>query len=998
MTKFAENKIYSFSAEINADEINAISERIKALCPRMPVDTAMNVADFLAGKGYADICELATDDLMPIPGIGEKYAATILANRFNVTNVLVTMDKAEVDCKPVSPLTTRMKMEFNDSWKSGNPMSEMLKITETKTIQSKLDRFVINELGVEPVDAYFIFCGYISGSEREYKSSTVLVQENAWQKFCTEGVKRGNGFWYVPLFHGTNAGRKDDVLFVRKDLAPKILSFASNDADMKGLTTAAKFAAYLGLNMPGTTSLEDWVGFKIDIEEMITFRSWHKVFHNQHVDFVDVDTGTVTMDTIRDVCENVFDGQVILSFGNEYLTRKFRKLNMNRNQRRAALRKIKELKNFTIRTAFIKGLVVIENAHKYFHDAGIHYVKRMDGTIVDIDDICLFGDETVCKASFGENGQFADWAAFCDNWHKNGHSFEVLITEHSDRKHNLPFQQLQSLCGASAETMAPLYKAEAEYLRQFNDPKKAAKLLGGDLGILVSMTPSMFNEPWVSTRARASYAKLNRQAHGGVLHGIAHNAFVGADPIAQMQYIEWLNSPALQKKYPDVADYAHGCIPAETVLYRNTEANKGVMSRNPSTDAQAQCVVNVIHDGGVYEEYLRWSGTLYTSVMSYETTRIRGDHDGDHVCFTENEHAVKAAEEANKYTGGRLIDWVAPSTKKDVVTEKSMMDYFIKLTKQSQLGHFCDKLTSLVGFGTKGYNHEVACWLVMAVNVFVDASKHGMSEVTVPKFVLDFMALKDAAGNVLVDDKGRTIDRPMPIYAMQAKDNRKPTAEKKMVGSDRCAKRLGHGNGDDLYSYVEENAPTELKLDIKENRFDICSILTNPTKLGIDGFEELFVEKDYNKETKQYETEGLWKQICFMRSHDMQEIAKGMEDENGYMKQAATKGYEKFRRLTALKMLSDWADEHGKTMDEVYDAITFYTWRKIKMPMTLNKGETAEHFASRLNRYNILVEGWANTLCGLAIKTVYLRNQAVANGETFETFDDILDDITASMF
>ena len=628
---------------------------------------------------------------------------------------------------------------------------------------------------------------------------------------------------------------------------------------------------------------------------------------------------------------------------------------------------------------------------------GIHYIMRMDGTVVDIDDICMFADETVCKASFGENGQFADWNEFCEKWHQNGHRFQVLIIEHPDRKHNLPFQQLQSLIGASPETMRPLYDAEVEYLRQFSDPKKAAKLLGGDLGILVSMMPDMFNEPWIAERARAAYDKLFRQAHGGVLHGITHNAFLIKDPIAQMQYIAWLNNPKLREKYPDAADYVHGCIPAGTVLYRNTKADKCVISRNPSTDAQAQCVVNVVHDGGAYEEYLIWSGSLYMSVMSYETTRIRGDHDGDHVCICDKEQAVKAAEEANKYTGGRLIDWVAPSTKKHIVTREDMPKYFASLTKQSQLGHFCDKLTSLVGFGTKGYNHEVACWLVMAVNVFVDASKHGMGEVNVPKFVLDFLALKDEAGNVLVDEKGNRIDRPMPIYAMQAKDNKKPTSEEKRVGGKRCAKKFGHGNGDELSMAVSANAPSQLNVEVKEGKFDICKILTNSAGFGLNGCEELFAKGKYNKETGKFEDEGLWKQICFMRSHDLQEIAEGMEDENGYMKQAATKTYDKFRRLTALKMLSDWANEHGKTMDEVYDAITCYTWRSLKMPV-MRRGETEEEFNSRKSGYNIMVEGWTNTLCGIGIKTVYLHNKALANGETFETIDDIVDDITSSMF
>ena len=946
---------------------------------------------------------LSSDDLMKIKGVGPKYADILIKHKFELTKAIVTMDHVSADKKPSSPLESRFKVMFNQEYDPAKePISKAFYHEEVRLIQSDLDRFV-RSINIEPKDAYFVFSGYINGSESEQPNIRVTTQLELWKKWTHFGLKR-NGHVYHARFHGTNAGRKDEVLFVRDDIEDRVVDYVSAEASKEGLITEAKFAAYLGLKMPGTTAVKDWIGFEVDPSELCIVPEWKKTFANQRVDFVHVDNGVVDIDVVRNVTENMFDGQALFHVSDKKLQEKL--AGMNFAKRKEVMRKLRDLPNASWRYVFFKALVLVDvDFHKYFHDAGITHIRRKDGELVDIDDIILLGDESVLKAKIGENGQFASWNDFCEKARGNNHTFQILIVEHQDRPHNLPFQQMQSTIGASRETFEPVVRREINKLNAYSDKDKAARLIGGEISKIVAALPQMFKQPWVAERASSAYDKLLRQSKAGVVHGVTHNLFLGKDPIAFLQKVEWDNNPAIQRKYPNVADYATGCIPAKSVLCRCSKAHKAVMSRNPSTDAQAQCVVNVQHDAGKFEEYFRWSTVCYASVNSYETTRIRGDHDGDHISLCDDSDIVKMAEEANAFTGGRLIDWEAPATEKHHVTQDSMNNYFYSLTKTSQLGHFCDKLTSLLGFGSKGYDHRVACWLVMAVNVFVDASKHGMGDVVVPEFVEEFLQMHDEAGNLLVDNKNRPIDRPMPIYAMQAKDNAHPSMEQKKVGSKRCAKQYGWGNGDILSRRVSAEAMPQLKIDltgvgdfdVNDLMMDFAGIRNGGKSFGLRGCDELFNQGTFNQETGKYEDEGLWKTMVFARAHDLKELQDGMDGDDRYMLAAARKNYEQFRRALSLKTLSDWAEAHSRTIEDIYDAATFYTWHSLRYP-TLRKNETVEQLEKRKLQYNIMVEGWTKIFGGMALKALYRRHEYLASGQAIQDFNDAIDDLTDELF
>ena len=989
---------------VKAEEAVAAMKRIPGLFA-LPKKAAQEVADLLVGVTFDVLGNLTPDDLMAIKGIGPKYAEIILSTRWEVTGKLVKAESYEVEVEPSAPTQKERLVWFDPDYNPNRKMSPV----QSKDInrrESELDRHM-KDMGYEPYDLFITVVGYIPSIPGSQPTAREMRQKDFWSKWCSEGFFARGGRKFVPVEHGTNAGRKDKVQFVRSDVKDAVEEFTRNGAVWGARSTEAKEAGYMGLCMPGTIRIEDYLGLDIKPEDMAITPSYKKVFRGQHVDFVDVATGTVSINVVRDVVQNMFDGQNMIHLSSKKLAEYLK--DKSPEEKRRICGRLNKAKSFTIRGPWIKGLTLtVCDFHAVLRKLGVKKILCADGRVMDLEDVVILADESVFKASVGETGcHFRSWAEYCQNWHRLGHHFCVLIKEHADKPHTLPFQQLQSMVGGRREDLDAAINAEIAKLKSYSDPTKAAGLVGGDMAKIVTNVPGLHAHPWVMNREQAVYDKLCRQARGGVLHGTTHNCFVGADLIAMCQWVAYAASDIsadLQAK-GSAEDYVTGAVSANSVICAlNEKGTEAVMSRNPSTDPAAQCVVNVQKDFGEWSWAMRWSTTVFTSVNSIEVTKIRGDHDGDHVAISFVAAIINMAKEANRIHGGRLIEWVAPSTEKHPVFSENMPGYFASLTQQSQLGHWCDMLTSLVGFGLVGYNHAVACWLTMAVNVFVDAAKHGMDEVTVPEFVLEFLRIKDKDGNVVLDENGLAKVRPMPIYAMQAKDNAHPAKVDKKVGSKRCATKYGVGNGDLLAHSVQLNVPAVPKVALAGlPEFELKELLYSATSteeekvFGLRGCDELFARGTYNKELGVYENQGLWKELCFERMHELKALQDSFADpdEDRLAYNETKRSAEQFRRYMGIRRLREWAEANGKTMEDVYDAITYYTFRLLKYPV-LRQNESNAELEKRVQIFDIMFEGWIKILGGMALRAIYMRDQAKAAGtlvdEDFDLDDSFMED------
>lgn len=977
------------------DAINAIAKNIKNLIPTMADNATVEAASVLfnASEDATVFESLNVLDFTPIKGIGDKYAEKLVANKLAIIGKLVKLGEYSLGKKPSSPLINRNKISFNQEWDPNQAPSLMFIKEETVVIEGELARF-FREQGWNPETDMFVFNSFINGSEKEHPNRRVQMQLAAWKKFTHNGIKIG-GRNFKPLFHGPNAARKDEILFCVEEYINKAREFATLGTWNKGKNTAAKQAGRAGLTIGGTTPLSAWLGgYEISPRNICIVPSFQELFENVPTDYVDSETGEVKLNILKDVILNAFDGYGMMHISKAKLDELRHTLSQDMFD--ALIKALKKMPSFTIRGGGTKGLIVTEvDFHEILKLLGVTEIEDKWGTKHPIDEIIMLIDESVLKLSVGKNGQFESYEEYCDAFEHYKHTFQVMLVEHQDKPHNLPFQQLQSCIGASIDTLRPAIEKEVATINGFSTPEKAARLLGGDLAKIVNLVPEMHKLQWIKTREQQAYDKYVREAKAGVLHKTTHNVFCAPDFVA---FLQWA-------AFRDAAKVT-GFIKARSVMCKVLKKDKGVVSRNPSTDAQAQCPVDVMHDAGEWEKFVRYTTICFMSIHSLEIMRVRGDYDGDHLCVSDVEALVAAAEEANAFTGGRLIDWSDVTSDKEFLDESKMADYFYSLTKTSQLGHFCDQLTSLVGFGPRGYNHEVACWLVMAVNVFVDASKHGMGDVAIPEFVVNFLSLKDENGEVIVDEYNRPVQRPLPVYAMQAKDNHNMSAKEKRVGGKRCAKKLGAGNGDQVRLNVELNCKQVLTVDMAgiDANFNVADLMidfkgehNNRNTFGLRGCEALFASGKYNEATGEYENEGLWKKLCYSRSKHLKELVGGMSDEDVYIRDAAQKAYKTRNRALAIFALTQWAKENNKTIEEVYDAATFYTWVSMKYPV-IRKNETEEKLAARINNYTLCVEAWCDIFGGMALRAIYARNQYILTGGVIETFEDQLDDVTNDLF
>ena len=978
----------------------------------LPKKVALEVADMLVSMSFEHMDKMSIDDLMRIKGVGPKSAEEIYIGRWELSGRLNKLGEYRVEREAGVPMIKEKVMSFNEKWWPGSKESPVV-IKEVLRGESDEDRH-LKELGFNPEEVFVTFIGFIKGFGGDKMSPRAAQQKHMWDKWCDHGFKDKQGRTFIANKHGTNAGRKDKVRFVRADVYREVTRFARNGARWGAISTEAKEAGYMGLVMPGTIRFVDYCGIDLKPEHIVFTPSYKKVFPKQHVDFVDVQKGIVSIDVVRDVVQNMGDGQMLFHLSSKLLAQYL--AGKSDKEKRQICEMLKKIKNFSARAPYMKGLCIVDvDFHAVLRKLGVKFIKSTDGRLVDIDDIAILADETVFKASVGETGHFRSWEEYCTNWRKYNHHFCALIKEHEDRPHALPFQQMQSMVGANEDDLAKAVDAEIARLNGYKDPSKAAGLVGGDMGKIVKLIPALHQHAWVANREQQAYAKLLAQAMGAVLHGTTHNVFGAWDPIAMLEHVAFVASDisvVLQKAYRTEEEYVIGAIPAHTIVSRlnikdndETASEECVFSRNPSTDPAAQCVVKVQRDFGEWEWAFRWSTVVYTSTHSYEVTKVRGDHDGDHffLCFVKS--IIAMAKRANEIWGGRLIDWDAPSTEKHPVWARDMRDYYKKLVQTSQLGYWCDMLTSLVGYGVKGVDYRVLCWLVMAVNVFVDAAKHGMGDVTIPDFVLDFLSLKDENGDVLYDDQNRRIMRPMPIYAMAAKDSHHmstPEADKKIY-SNRCAKKYGAGNGDKSAYNVGSKCPKQLVVDIDKNvKFDVRDLQYNlpdgakdEKYFGYRGCEELFYKGKYNPETGEFENQGLWIEFCFKRMRDLKELCASFDgkEDNRYAYAEAMKTDDNFRRFAGLEMLREWADTHGKTLEDVYDAATYYTF-SMKRPMNpQNEKEEKQQVA-----FDVKFEAWIKVFGGMALRAIYLRKPAVSGlDEYIDEYADVDDDFIADL-
>lgn len=712
----------------------------------------------------------------------------------------------------------------------------------------------------------------------EYDPEEVkAAKQHVWSNAVLNGLNSKSGRHYIPYGHGTNAAKQNCMLWCDEKVYKDAMEYANCGASPEWKITPAKKTAYqVGLLSVFTKELP----FDLQPENVMFFGSLER----EHKDLVvnAAADGTVSEPAIGSFMQNEFDGLAVFHVSVKMYRQILSK--MSDEEKKQFKQKMSRLKDFTFRAPYNKGLCVTSfDIHRYLHDHGIHQLNGKD-----IDDIILFADETVMKASIGnkEGTAFKTYEDYCEAFHNYGHRYGSLIEEHADTPHNLPYQQIQTAVGCDKNTILQGASQEADYINGFCMPEKAAALLGGELAQVAKICPEIMEEGWFNRRIQASYTKIRNGALGGTAHAITHYAFVCPDLIAFAQHIAGMK--------------VVGCLEEHEAYIKNGVTGETVITRSPCLDPGSLCIMDFKDSVGCYDVYFSESTTVMISIVSSEATRCRADFDGDHLIYTRAEWYLKAVKESHAAYGNFLVNWIAPKAAKILVDRKAELEYFISLTQTNRLGQYCDALTKLYSISDVPDYREVS-WLTYAANVLVDASKHGSEKFVVPEFV-----------SALSQQK-------IPKFSGQAKDNKKPTAGQSY--SEKASPEYGTGNGDMFANYVKEHTETTLQIiGLKQmKKFNAAQIMFNP-KPGYRGLAGLTRYGKYDKVLGYAPDAGLFQNICLRTAAEWNSLKATEEG------RTSQKEYEHWAREQAQSEIRKFAEDRGATLEDAYDVIVSWVF------------------------------------------------------------------------
>lgn len=678
------------------------------------------------------ICTMNADAFQEIDGIGKKTAK--LAEEALAGFVLSYRATEHIELSK-SPMIPVRKYILN---KDGSVTETIVHVKLSplfhKVQELAAEKAVKANVDVPAMLPLVVFEHQVKLGKKEKPEDSAAIKE--LRKKVREGWLMEDGLFRAAL-HGTNAGKLCRTWWIREDLVDEAIRFCSTEASTQAQWTAAKRNAYLGLMGVGTTPIDLTIG-----AEHIAFIPNLTIEVKDNVVFV-AGKAVGTVEELS-VFQKSFDG-FMLGHISEKLEKEFLKNAKNAAERKRIRKAIVEFHKHgsTIRYPGVKGLCDTSiDWHAQFHAWGIHKVVDMFGRELDIDDIAIIADAGVFKFSIGENGTHPTYEAYIEKCHELGHSIGRLVMEKKAHVSWLPTQQLQTLAGVPEFVVRRLAEVAANYMANLRTADGVVELLPGIEGELVKACPQIAAHWYFSERLQEAYQKNEWLVYAGKIPGVSTGHFVAPDPFAFMAWAAFRDLEKV-KEYSELGKYEVRC--ADTAG-KCDGIGTAIMSRNPSTDLGAQVEVTVYTEFSTEAEkyILRKSSIVYTSIWDTSATRLRMDFDGDHVNLCWLQGVIEGVRMTAQLWYGMdrapVIDWVPPEGKKNTLSDEDLLAYFEGLWQGSELGLRMDTLTKIYnaipcGGEIQDWHREAVAWLTYAVNVLVDASKHGGEQIEEPESV-----------------------------------------------------------------------------------------------------------------------------------------------------------------------------------------------------------------------------------------------------------------------
>lgn len=725
-----------------------------------------------------------------------------------------------------------------------------------------------------------------------------------WREFVAEGIIL-NDTKYRVFGHGTNAAKECKLLAVKEEIYDQMREWESKGTDPNWKVTAAKKVAYL-------TGLHSVYHHKIDIpfqpEDFAIMKTFEKTI-NVNTTKLFLDGHAEDRDN-DDVPVKFTDGLLMM-----HITPRMKLKMLNRMIERGddpdeAKRVLNE---FCFNTAYatyrangaaLKGLGCKNvDFHSFLYNEGIR--KMEDGR--NLEDIIFLVDETVIKTSIGEGCAYPSFEAWCDAV-RDELAIGTVVHQHRKSKKNVSYQVLQSLCEADDNVVADMANKTVNRINRCHTVEGAAKLLGREWGEIMKFIPELGNEREFKDQIARKMKDDVDDAFSGQLIKDCYYAFVCPDPFAALR--GWFG---IDKG---------GCLKAGQIYHYGVKKCKVAMWRSPVMHPNS---VRVMQNVDVPEEYRKYiihdEFCIWLNCEDDTSMAMDMDFDGDHANDTEDQDIVRAAEMTLK-KWDRLIVWETPKADKKVIGEEELKEYFTNLTKTNELGLTVFGLNALLNriitkkdpvTGQKTYSvipvsKEGVDFKKFAANVLVDASKHGGATIKEP------------------DESAKSVRMVQP-WSKQYLDLVRANADQEMLDNladpSTLKDKFKASTLNKLFAYYANNVRRDAKIDdIPEGKFDFHKIMYDP-KEGYRGMNSLihqgrmaFVEIDGKKMRPD---QGLFDSLARRMDADR---AQFLADAS--IKDKESNVFEMKWRANALAELEEYAASRGKTINDVYDVITWY--------------------------------------------------------------------------
>lgn len=810
---------------------------------------------------YKIVNEEDAAKLLEISGVGQKRASVIISSLKGRIDRCVTAE-------PVDIKTPDVKMyEVPELTLSCDDNNAQLKLTSRikKRYGPALQK--LQELSGEENVAFTTVSVVDSSDDRkEY------LMKKHWNNAVHQGMVMKSGKLFVPAIMGTNAKMRCKIHWADSQHLEEFHRWTDCGADMSKAQNLAKTAAYRGLLLPFTRELLD-NRLTPDMECIVP--SWEHekkgsaVLFEPDGSFHPVET-TVT---------NEFDGQCYFELTDKLI----KKMNLTRQERRSLMRAIAKFNGGTLRAPWQKALIVVGF---HFHDA----LRDMGVTSVngkDIDDIAILGDKTIFKAAVGENGLYRKFDDYTKSFKELGHRFGVLLENHGLRHGYLPSQQLQAAHGASEESITLGAMEEIDYLNAAKDPKAAScRYAPRAVAQITEDDPTFANVWFAKALINQSYQKERTTSLSGRTHANSVVGFVAKDPLAQMQWIAYLEGK--RKELPEGFLDSHVVYAPEAGFI-----GKAVASRNPVIAPYGLPIVDVTDDAGEYNKYFD-EGFPYivTSIKDNLSKLLRMDHDGDKIRLTYAPWFISAAMSIQTKYGEEndiFAEWESfGKVEKYPATEENMLDFFTTCTATPTLGLNVDMAGKLLAKGEIS-DYSTFRLLDFAMNKGCDI-KQGADGVIIP----------GEAGKLFDILTNQAKDIPYSISQAVGKALKGRTVE-----AEKVSAQYGKSNCDIIASAVAHSTPSVLDFS---GDFNVEKVIRHKFR-KIEGLVKCGTPE------LDFQDEGLFNSLVRRSAREW----AAMDSEQKW--KGSLEDWKVCCREKALQEFTVFAEERGLTLMDVYDSL-----------------------------------------------------------------------------